>query len=91
MVVAVASVGFAYLPLLFFVTIPLAFAAMVLGVLGRRAAHHPLRRERGRETATVAAFIGLFSLVVGGLFALATWNATRVPPGSDPTVGGWGL
>lgn len=80
--VSVGSVVFAYMPLAFFITVPWALVAMVLAVAARRAANHPSRRGRGREMATAAFFVGLFSLVIGLLFAIATWNATRLPPGS---------
>lgn len=81
--IATIAVVFAYMPLAFFVSLPLAMLSMGLAVMARRVARRPSHQGRGHEMAIVAFFTGLFAFVLGLLSLVATWNATRLPPGLE--------
>lgn len=77
LVAAILATPFAFIPLAFAITVPLAALAIGLGLVGRRVAHRPTLRGRGRDLAGIACGIGGFALLVGLLSAVAAWNATR--------------
>lgn len=84
LLVSAAGAVFAYLPLAFGVTLALGAVGMMLAIAGRRASASPTRRGRGHATATAAAWIAGFALLLGTLNALATWNTTRLPGAGEP-------
>lgn len=79
LVVSAAGAMFAYLPLAFGLSLALGVIGMALALAGHRASASPARQGRGHATATAAAWIAGFALLLGALNALATWNATRLP------------
>lgn len=76
-IAAILSIPFAFIPLAFAITIPLALLAIGLGLVGRRRALRPTLRGRGRDLSGIACGVGGFGLLVGLLSAVAAWNATR--------------
>lgn len=75
---AILATPFAFIPLAFAITVPLAALAIGLGLVGRPVAHRPALGGRGRDLAGIACGIGGFALLVGLLSAVAAWNATRL-------------